>query len=135
VPLLLIGGGGGAALMLLAVVLVTALIWPGWLVRDPGPGKDSAISTATVLADAIQSRDATTLHAVTCSDADPYVTEFAQQVLHQYNLASVEGTPTVNGTTAQAKLSLENDGQTSTYIVELAPRSARAWCVADLHLG
>ncbi|MEV0408215.1 hypothetical protein [Actinoallomurus sp. NPDC050550] len=115
-------------------MLVTALVWPGWLVRNPGPGKDSAISTATTLADGIQSRDAVTLHAVTCPDADPYVTDFEQRVLHQYYLANVEGTPTANGTKAQAKLSLENDGQTSTWIVELAPRSARAWCVADVHM-
>jgi hypothetical protein len=75
-----------------------------------------------------------TLHAVTCPDADPYVTDFEQRVLHQYYLANVEGTPTVNGTKAQAKLSLENDGQTSTWIAELAPRGARAWCVADVHM-
>ncbi|HEY3685928.1 MAG TPA: hypothetical protein VGL93_23040 [Streptosporangiaceae bacterium] len=134
VPLLLIGGGAGAALTLLVVALVTALIWPGWLISDPGPGKDSAVSTATALADAIQSRDAVTMHAVTCSDADPYVTDFAQQALHQHYLTNVEGTPTIDGKTAQVKLSLENDGQTTTYTVELAPRSARAWCVTDLHL-
>jgi len=132
--LLLIGGGAGVALTLLAVALVTALIWPGWLVRDPGPDKDAAMSSATTLADGIQSRNAVTLQAVICSDADPYVTAFTQRVLHEYDLAEVEGTPTVDGTTAEAKVSVETDGRTSTWTVELAPRSARAWCVTDIHL-
>ncbi|MDJ0384817.1 serine/threonine-protein kinase [Streptomyces sp. G-G2] len=131
-PLLI--GRAGVALILLAVGLVTALVWPGWLVHNPGPGKDSAMSTATTLADGIQSRNAVTLHAVICPNADPYVTAFEQRVLHQYYLANVEGTPTVNGTKAQAKLSLEQNGQTSTWTVELAPLSARAWCVADVHM-
>lgn len=133
VPLLLIGAGAGAGLMLVAVVVVTALISPGWLIGGPSPGEDRANSAAVALADGIESGNATTLKAVICSDADPYATAVTQDARGHHYLANVQGEPTVDGSTAEVKMSVDHrDGQTITYTVELAPRGANAWCVTSI---
>jgi hypothetical protein len=121
-------------LLVIVSVLVTGLVWPGWM-RGSGAASKAGTSApvlANSLVAAINRHDSSALHDLACDNADPSVSRYDQLILRYQAHAQLDGPPQVNGGAAVAKATVTAGGQTRDYLAALSQHSDSGWCVLTI---